>query len=298
MSFESLKNTPNISETLKDFAEKQNIELNTQELISYGKKVLSEKQKELISKWESSISEIMKSTDQLKELSDEYNASRIESAQKKSAEINNKWNLETQKSTQEAESLLEWLNNESKISDSINTLKKSSWEVQKKVEQKVEELWVDTFFDKIWDKVWWVLWELFAIFWKIADWFKWFLWFWKIKEELTQKTKEVISPELRKKNLEFINKKIPELSKNIQEALNIQHPILDEKLIQILQNPELVSQQDLSKIVEKIQAWETLDLTFLQSNLWENYSKAFDNLKKWSRNKRSSFIKISKTINR
>lgn len=296
MQFETLKNTPNIWETLKDFVEKNKIDIKQEDLIHYGKTILSEKQKELISQWESNISEIMETINQRNALSDELNTQRIEASREKSAEINNAGNLERQKSAEEAESLFDQLNENTIISKKIQSIKKSSWEVKQQVEKKVQEIWVDTFFDKMADKVSWFFWEIFKLWKSFISWLSNIFWIWKLKDSLKDTVENKLSPLERKQHLEYIEKNIPQVSKSIQETLGIQHPVLDKKINEIIQNPDLVSEKSLQTLVEKMKAGEPMTLSLLKESLWEDYSKAFDQLNNETEIKDALTFKVQKLL--
>lgn len=296
MSFETMKNNPNIWETLKDFAEKQNISLDQKDLLTYGKQILSEKQKQLISQWETNISKIMESINQRNALSDELNTQRIEASRAKSVEINNAGNREKQKSAEEAESLFDQLNDDTDISKKVDSMKKASWEVKQQVEKKVQDMWVDTFFDTMADKTGGIIWEIFKFFKWIFSWFSWVMWLSKISDTVKQELENVLTPEERKQHLEYIEKNIPQVSQKIQESLGIQHPVLDKKINEIIQNPDLVSEKSLQTLVEKMKAGEPISLSLLKESLWEDYSKAFDTLRNETEVKDALTLKVQKLL--
>jgi hypothetical protein len=77
----------------------------------------------------------------------------------------------------------------------------------------------------------------------------------------------VLTPEERKQHLEYIEKNIPQVSQKIQESLGIQHPVLDKKINEIIQNPDLVSEKSLQTLVEKMKAGEPISLSLLKESL-------------------------------
>lgn len=251
--------TESVQEKFKitDLKQKFDIQVTTQQLQEYKDMLFDMKEVQKIKEKSFTIWEIIKNKSKL--YRENIQASKnVQKSQEYLAKQIKRWEIEAEKWVESAEQTLEEL----KDTDVWKKAKKL-WKDTKLAIKK----WVETV------KSWWFMLSLEKAkeSWGILGFLAWLLLsllgilgLWKKAEILKNK----LNPEEIRKTREAIAKKIKEEflpNKNVPEILKI-------KLNEVVNNPELISEENLVKLSEKLKSWKKLDIIdirYILKDSWE-----------------------------
>jgi hypothetical protein len=118
-----------------------------------------------------------------------------------------------------------------------------------------------------------------------------------VTEDIKDNVDEITNPEKRKEHINKINEFTPKLVTSIEKKLNIQHPILKEKINNLINQPEIINEQQLETLIKELEAGKPFSLQLLQETLNENqYAKLKDDLTSDPEIKEALKLKLEKTL--
>ena len=189
------------------------------------------------------------------------------------------------------------------VIDTINSNSPSSklWEKAKETISQVKDKWVELVknnwihtlveklknSDSIFDNLLGFLLGLVAMILPSKD----------VTEDIKDNVDEITNPEKRKEHINKINEFTPKLVTSIEKKLNIQHPILKEKINNLINQPEIINEQQLETLIKELEAGKPFSLQLLQETLNENqYAKLKDDLTSDPEIKEALKLKLEKTL--
>lgn len=189
----------------------------------------------------------------------------------KTSEEQQKVLIELFKLKEDIKSNLEQIKNWENADDSLEKTKnEKNWKIEKvkeevkKLEEKAKVEWT-----KIKESTW--IAAFFLWFKNIFQKILWFFWLdkyfglWDEADKLAQK----LTPEEIKETKDKLNEKLKPITSKISEHFP-KHPVISKNIQDAINNPEIFSPNILSKLKQKIDSWEKIDLNTIRSILKEN----------------------------